>query len=561
MNEDFLDINNTSEDNSINIKKELSYYFFFWPWIITFTLITLFFAFIYLRYTENIYESNAQLQVKDRKSDPSTFLTEGVEGIFDFDRINLSNDMAVIKSHNILEKLVKKLDLQTNIYAIGSIVGEINTRLLYMPSVPIDVEFKGTDDSQEWYLEVYDNTLKISNEELTYTINKGEVLDEKKLFIRPGDSLFLTNREYILKYTSLNKAISRVSNSLTVEAASKRGEIIDIGIQGPNIKQNQAILNNLIKVLEQDQVNDKREVYEISIAFIEERLEKLTQNIDTISQKTILFQTENSIYNSETQTGNALTNILKGEEEVLRLRIQLEITNALLEKLKNQSTNEVLPANVGVESASVNNLISDYNKIINQRNKLLVSSTEQSPIIVQLNNQIKNSKDAIILGMNRYVEGLKVSLNRYEQNQIENKGIVSQFPSKENELRSYARSFNFVEQLYLLLLQRKEEASISYISALPNIKVLSFGIPSSDPKSPKSQFIYIAALLIGIIFPLAILYIIKALDTKINIREDLEIGLPEIPFLGEIPYDPDFKLNIDDKRGIISESSRVIRSN
>ena len=112
-----------------------------------------------------------------------------------------------------------------------------------------------------------------------------------------------------------------------------------------------------------------------------------------------------------------------------------------------------------------------------------------------------------------------------------------------------------------MLLQRKEEASISYISALPNIKVLSFGIPSSDPKSPKSQFIYIAALLIGIIFPLAILYIIKALDTKINIREDLEIGLPEIPFLGEIPYDPDFKLNIDDKRGIISESSRVIRSN
>ena len=101
MNEDFLDINNTSEDNLINIKKELSYYFFFWPWIITFTLITLFFAFIYLRYTENIYESNAQLQVKDRKSDPSTFLTEGVEGIFDFDRINLSNDMAVIKSHNI----------------------------------------------------------------------------------------------------------------------------------------------------------------------------------------------------------------------------------------------------------------------------------------------------------------------------------------------------------------------------------------------------------------------------------------------------------------------------
>ena len=132
-------------------------------------------------------------------------------------------------------------------------------------------------------------------------------------------------------------------------------------------------------------------------------------------------------------------------------------------------------------------------------------------------------------------------------------------PTKENTLRAYARSFKIVEELYVFLLQRKEEASISYISALPNLKILSYGVSSDSPISPKVQITYLAALLLGLLIPFVVLYLIKLLDTKINTRDDLEKGLNGINILGEVPFD-EYIDGKSDERGITAESTRVLRS-
>ena len=129
--------------------------------------------------------------------------------------------------------------------------------------------------------------------------------------------------------------------------------------------------------------------------------------------------------------------------------------------------------------------MNSYNTVVAQRNNLLVSATEQSPVVLQLSRQLENAKAAIIKGVNRYIEGLEVSLSRYQQMESKTKGLVAGLPNKENTLKAYARSFKIVEELYVFLLQRKEEASISYISALPNLKILSYGVSSILPYQPK----------------------------------------------------------------------------
>ena len=232
------------------------------------------------------------------------------------------------------------------------------------------------------------------------------------------------------------------------------------------------------------------------MAFINDRLDGLTKSIDTLSQNTIAYQMANGIFDPAAQTGNALSNIVKGQEEAFGIGIQLEIAKALLEKLENQASYQILPANIGIDNESVNTLVNSYNAVVTQRNNLLISATTKSPMVMQLSSQLDNAKAAIITGVNRYIEGLQTSLSGFQNMEATTKGIVAGLPSKENTLRAYARDFKIVEELYVFLLERKEEASISYISALPNIKLLSYGV-SSRSYIPKSEKLLPGAFCLG----------------------------------------------------------------
>jgi capsular exopolysaccharide synthesis family protein len=542
------------EEENIDIKKELSYYFFFWPWFIASVLITCTIAFTYLRYSDRIYQSKAEIQITEAQSDPTSFLTGGVE-MFGFNKVNVENDIAVITSHHILSQVVKRLDLQTNAYSKG----RINRLLLFGETLPFDIKFPEELGSKTFELTVSGDVATVFYDSLTHSFSKGEKLDKDFVFINGGDSLFAVDQTYVITHTTVNNAVSSLKASLKVTEGVKNGEIIHLSISGPDKGRSEAILNTLLTVISEDQVRDKREVSEVSIAFIDKRLEGLSKSIDTISQKTISYQMENNIFDQETQTGNALENIIKGQDEAFALGIQLEIAKGLKEELEAQTNFDILPANVGIDNESVSGLVNSYNQVVVQRNTLLLSASDQSPVVLELSNQLQNSRRAIITGVNRYVEGLDVSLSNYQQMENQTRDLVAGMPSKGNVLRGYARSFKIVEELYVFLLQRKEEASIAYISALPNLKVLSYGVSAGGPIAPKGKMVYLAALLFGLLIPFGVFFLMKLLDTKINTREELEAGLGGVTILGEVPFDEDINSE-NDQRSITAESTRVLRS-
>ena len=546
------------DDNQIDIKKEIRYYLFFWPWFLVFTILLLFYTFFNLRYSDRVYESSAQIQIKNSKSDPSSFLTQG-SGIFNLDKSNnIKNDIAIISSQHILKQVVQKLNLQVKTFTYGSLVGSINKKLQFKYLLPIDLIFKNSEKNIKLKFEVENNQLVIFSNDSTFYLSKGEVLDTNLFFIKPKDSLFLLDQNFEISHSSLNNSVDELRNTLEVSEEFKFGEIVNLTIKGNNIDRNEAILNTLIKVLSDDQVSDKRQISDVSIGFIDDRLKKLSESIDTISKNTINFRSANNIYDPITQTSKSLDNITKGQEMSLELKIQIEIAKALLEKLIDHSNFDILPANIGINNESVNQLLNSFNELAIKRKNLLVSTTEQSPLIKQLNIQLENGKKAIIKGVKRYIEGLQLSFNSYQTLENKTMGEISSLPEKENTLRSYARNFKIVEDLFVFLLQRKEEASISSISALPNLKILSSGVSKKSPISPKIQLNYIITIILGVFIPFIILFILKLLDTKINTREDLESGLKNIPILGELPFDD--SLDDNDFRGITAEATRVIRS-
>ncbi|MDB4121703.1 polysaccharide biosynthesis tyrosine autokinase [Flavobacteriaceae bacterium] len=551
-------LNNQSylqEEESIDFKKEAGYYLFFWPYFLAGIVIAMVSAFLYLKTADRIYTSSAQLQIKKPAEDAASFLTGGME-FFGFDQVNVENDIAVLTSQHILSQVVTRLDLQTNIYTVG----RVNAQLRFNDQYTRFVTIKARNSYEYWDVEIANQKASFTQDTLSFTINKGEVFKYQESEITLHDSLFLKDQTLIIERYPLNVAVAALRNNLIATAASKQGEIIDLNFQGVNIARNEAVLNTVMQVMQDDQVEDKRLISKVSLAFINDRLDGLTKSIDTLSQNTIAFQTANGIFDPVAQTGNALSNIVKGQEEAFGIGIQLEIAKALLEKLESQASYQILPANIGIENESVNTLVNSYNTVVTQRNNLLISATTKSPMVMQLSSQLDNAKAAIITGVNRYIEGLQTSLFGFKNMEAKTKGIVAGLPSKENALRAYARDFKIVEELYVFLLERKEEASISYISALPNIKLLSYGVSSRFPIAPKVQIIYLAALLLGLLVPFGILFLLKLLDSKINTRDDLENGLKGITVLGEIPFAENTEDLDDTGRGLIAESSRVLRS-
>ena len=339
MNNNFENLSN-HEEISFDIKKEFSYYLFFWPWFLMSIFLCMISSFIYLRYTPNIYKTYAQVQIT--KSDASSsFLTTEVTSLFGT-RVNVDNDISVITSNHILSKVVQQLDLQTTILSIG----RVKSSLQFGKEIPFEIKFKNPDDFQNWNLVFSNNSALISNDSLRYKINKNETLENDYFsFNLKNDSLYIKDSEFTIQNSSLNFAISKLKNRIIASPGSKNnGEIINISIHGTNKSRNETILNTLIQVVKADRVSDQRQLSSASIEFIEERLEALKNSLNSISKRTIEYQLENNIFDSEKQTSNLLSNIVKENEATFNLKIQLEIAISLLEKLNSQQNFEILPS-------------------------------------------------------------------------------------------------------------------------------------------------------------------------------------------------------------------------
>jgi tyrosine-protein kinase Etk/Wzc len=533
---DTNDFNTAFENDRFDLKKEISYYLFFWPWFLLTIVMALAASFVYLRYTPNIYLSSAQVQIT--KSDASSsFLTTEVTSLFGT-RVNVQNDISVITSNHILSEVVRRLDLQTSVTEIG----RVKSSLKFGKEIPFDIHFKDSIKSQQWTLSFLDDIISISNEYTTYEVDKNEFIDNDDFTLTINESNISNNKVFIISRYSLNYATAILKKRLNAKAPSDRGEIIDLSISGTNKSRNNSVLNTLINVLIEDRIADQRQLSEASIEFIDKR-----------------YQLDNGIFDTELQTSNALSKIVEENEAAFKLKIQLEIATSLLEQLKSQENFEILPANIGIVDLSINQLLDSYNILVIDRNNLLVSANENSPIILQINEQLDKLRKANLKGISRYIENLEVSLSNYQTINDKNRDLIAGFPKKGYTMRTLAREFKFAEDLLVFLSQRKEEASISYVSVLPNLKVLSYGISQNTPIAPIGKTIYLAGITIGILLPFGILYLLKILDTKINTREDLEKGLPGLSILGEVPFDENYSTENDD-RGIIAESTRVIRS-
>jgi len=433
-------------------------------------------------------------------------LTEGGASMFNFNRVKIDNYIAQIGSKPNLYAVNKILDLRTQVYAVG----RVKQSLVFGDEIPFEIVFKSDYTLNEFVL-ILDPLKGViqfyDGEEVTFDLSEPYETDDFILTIDKNE--IEATKEFLIKRNSKSETVTALSRQIDINSSSKLGDNIDLLVQGSNIKRNEAIINTLIDVALQQQTSNKQEVFSLSIDFINNRLGTIKSEIDSLTFQTTGFKSDNLIFSPELQTTAALSKITNLDQEQFNLTTQRALAQSLKQNLDNQNDYSLLPSNIGLTSGNVNDLVDAYNELVLSRKNLLVGATDRNPIVFQLTNQLKDLKLNIFESIDNYINNIDTTLSKFEEFKNSTSSEVSNIPGLEASLLTFQRKFQIAEKLYLFLLERREEAAISFESTLPNTRVINYANTDFMPIAPKKQILALAAVLLGLLVPFVVLYVLK----------------------------------------------------
>ncbi|MFD0931929.1 GumC family protein [Psychroflexus salinarum] len=569
-------INNSStpEDSSEDLKKIVLQYLKYWPWFIICLVISVSIAFIYLRYSTNIYQTNAQVKVLKDQSGLDLSGLQGSSPLIDMSKVNLENERAILKSRRIASKVVDNLELTSSYYKSGS----FKSSEIWKNERPFKVEWIDNDSvydvSTPLYTVVFEslNKFEIRNPKTdfsdTYTVGEPMNVEGYPLVLNfnpdyNGDITKLEAINFNFSFRSTSQAVSSLTNQISVEPLGDRSEILNISIKGQNKEKNEDILNALIDQFNSDGIEDNRLVAKRTEEFVIERLEYLVSELDTVESGLASYKSENDLVEIENNATALFGKSTEAELRVFELSNQLSLTRNFKEELTEQDKYELLPARIGITNDNINSFTETYNQKILERERLLISSTLANPSVRELDKLILQLRKNILNTINNYIKSLEISLREVQRREREFDSNISRLPEQEKEIRNIKRQQAVKEKLYLFLLQKREEAALSYAITAPIIKVVDYAHTQPSPVSPKSQIILLSSLVIGLVVPFGVLYIIFLFDTKIKTKDQVKTFLPNMPIVAEVPQhkEEENKVILPNDRSSIAESFRIMRTN
>lgn len=576
MENNFISEENQTED--FNLRDALERYLNHWQWFVLAVFLCLTIAYVYLRYVTPQYQARTTILVKDEKkgglaSELSAFSDMGIGS----PKNNIDNEIEILKSRTLIERTVKKLGLNVSLIEKGNVIdSEI------FKDTPIEVHFNNqkplfyTSFVQLEYVYLTPNTFQLTNE-----LSPGApvVLSGKKEFrygeIIPttiGDLIITKPTDRTIGFKNENKSISiNVSpiddvvagylGRIKVEPLSKTSSIVEISIIDPLISRAEIFLDNLVQIYNEDAAADKSFISENTSKFVAERLLLITQELDGVEKDVEQFKTSNKLTDIETEAKLFIEGSSEYNKKRVEIEIQLNMAASMLDFIKKSNNSDLLPANIISAEGDVTGLMDAYNQLVLERNRILKSATVDNPTVVKLDQQLVSLKSNVTESLRRLQSNLNIQKRdlKSQEGILDNK--IGAIPVQERQFRVIARQQKVKEELYLYLLQKREETAISMAATAPNARVVDAARASVIPVTPKKNSYYLGALLLGLLIPFGILYLIDLLDTKVKSRFDITNRF-SAPFLGEIPKSETPNEIVDTtSRSSTAEAMRIVRMN
>ena len=327
----------------------------------------------------------------------------------------------------------------------------------------------------------------------------------------------------------------------------------------------QDFINQLLEMYNRNTNNDKNEIAQKTAEFIDERISIISKELGSTEADLETFKRDAGITDLTSEAQIALAGNAEYEKKSVENRTQISLVNDLRKYLRGNEY-EVLPSNVGLQDAALIGAIERYNEMLVERKRLLRTSTENNPAIVNLDTSIRAMKANVQATLEGTLQGLMITKSNLDREASRYSRRISNAPGQERAYVSIARQQEIKAGLYLMLLQKREENAIALAATANNAKIIDEAIADDTPVSPKRSMIYLIALVLGVGIPVGIIYLIELTKFKIEGRADVE-KLTSVPIIGDIPLtdeknDKNGSIAVfENKNNLMSETFRNIRTN
>ncbi len=555
-----------------SIKEAIQKYFSFWPFYLISIFICLICAIIFLRYAEYKYESVSVMQIIDKSQDSEMALPTAMT-IFNRSMINLDNEIGVLNSYRIHEKVVQKLNSNVMYYTKGSIKSfEDNFNdwfadfELDLHIDPNEIEYKST-----FNISLLEGKLSVQhfdhNDNLVYSIDFPELSTKNSSHKLPFDlKINKYNQNELDKFIVFTPKDFTVKSFMKKVVVTKNGNESDqlkISIKHPNKKIGDLYLNTLMSEFDKDGIIDRQQEYKSTVDFVDSRSEILLKELEKIELRKQSFKEINNLSDIQSFSSANTEQKLNYDNELFKAKSQKDLIDYLKQSIESDKY-KLMPLNIGIEDTDINSLITQFNEIVKERNRYLISFGKNNPYLKNLERNIDDFTKNIISSINNYSVTLDISIKNLEKKEGEFEQMYFNIPKNEKILRSIQRELEVKESLFLLLLQKREEAAINFAVVKPSIKIIDFARGENQSVSPNKIVIYFFSLIVSLILPTFILFLIFFFDNKIHLRKQIEQNI-DLPIIAEIPHiNSKEDLKISDakySRNLISESIRMLIGN
>jgi capsular exopolysaccharide synthesis family protein len=546
------------EEDTIDIKKLLLTVRKGWYFFVTFPLITAIVAFLYLRYTIPAYEVKGSILIKNEESAglSTDMLSEELLGFSSSSEV--IDESRILQSRSIMQQVVK--DLGLNVAVLKD--GRVKDTGLYKNS-PIEVDsfffsetlVKKNIQGIEFKLKIIDGSnfsLIYGEQEYKGKFGTKHSNDLGEFYFRFNPSAEIDEDGYILRLTSVFSATLAYQTKLRVNQDDLSSNILILAMEDAIPERSIDIINKVIEVYNIEAIEDKNATGENTLEFIDERIDLLTGQLTDVEKGVQAYKEENGI---ATDAASNVGVIIEQMSDYNLQLDQLEIRRTILTYLEDYVNDknkkyELIPSNIGAESGMLSALVLRLNDIIQQRKRLLQTITLDHPSVIVLDDEIASLRFNIKENIKNIKRDIEISLQKLKTRSAEFETQLNKTPRKERELLEIKRQQYVKENLFLFLLQKREETAISLAAMSSNARVIDVAsLSSTQAVSPKKSPILAGAVFLGLILAIVIILLKEFLVDTIQSEEDIR-SETQVPLLGVIAE------SMKDARVVVTKSSR-----
>ena len=584
---DFNEAQESKEEN-IDVKELLFKYLIHWPWFVGTVVVCLIAAWVYLYMSTPVYNISATVLIKDDKKGGSAGMLSGLESLGLDGMVsssqNIDNEIEVLRSKTIVKEVVEDLGLyisytdedefpSRNMYKTSPVQVSLTPQeadlleepmiveMALQPQGSMDVNVKIGDDEYQKHFEKLPAVFPTERGTLAFFLTPDSVLSSKRTLEETTDSEKTTRNitATINKPLAVAKAYCK---NMTIEPTSKTTSVAVISLKNSNVQRGKDFINKLLEMYNINTNNDKNEVAQKTAEFINERISIISKELGSTEKDLESFKRGAGITDLTSDAQIALTGSAEYEKKRVENQTQINLLQDLQKYMQNEGY-EVLPSNIGLQDLNLAAAINRYNDVLVERKRLLRTSTENNPTIINLDTSIHAMKENVQVSLDRVLRGLlitKADLDR-EANRYSRR--ISEAPGQEREFVSIARQQEIKAGLYLMLLQKREENAITLAATANNAKIIDDAIADDAPVSPRSKITYLIALILGLGIPVGVIYLLELAKFKIEGRADVE-KLTSAPIVGDIPLTDEKQGAIavfENQNNLMSETFRNVRTN